>query len=345
MRIWLAAGFLVLAGLATLATPPAPPYRDLDALGLTLSALAALSLVWVRSAPLRAFVAACAVLVANAALGYPATLVHWPLWVALFACFALDRDVRWRIGCGALFAVALTGFFVLDREPGETLSGIAVGVFIATVGGDAVRSRRAAAEADRARLLLEERTRLARELHDALGHAVNVMVMQAAVGRRVQATDPGFGAEALRHIETLGRGALEELDQVIQALSPDGETPGMTDLAALADRVRAAGRALDLNVGAVDLTPDGARALHRIVQEAVTNALRHTDAGRIRLSLAQAGDRVRLEVLNEGRGFPSPEPGRGLANMRRRADAQGGEFHAGPVPGGFAVRVTLPAAP
>ncbi|MBB4918871.1 sensor histidine kinase [Streptosporangium saharense] len=200
-------------------------------------------------------------------------------------------------------------------------------------------------------VLLQERARLAGELHDALGHAVNVMVMQAGVGRRVFAENPAFGHEALGHIETLGRGALDELDRLLRVLDPvrDGTDradvdPTTADLAQLAGWVRAAGRELDLDIGEVDLPASGARAVYRITQEAVTNALRHTAEGRIRIDLTQTGDRVLLEVTNEGDGFPEPVPGRGLVNMRERARLEGGDLEAGPVAGGFGVRAVLPVA-
>lgn len=342
MRVWSSGGLLVLSVVVSLAIQVEPPYRELDVFGGALCVLSALALLWWRTAPLRALAAACAVLVVNAAAGYAATLVHWPLWVALFACFSSYGDRRRRIVCVLVFLVGLLGYVLLDRDPLETVPGIAMGFLIATVGGDAVCSRRAYNEAAEARLLLEERARLARELHDALGHAVNVMVMQAAVGRRVFADDPEFAREALGHVETLGRGALQELDQVIRALSPEDGMPVTTDLPALAERVRAAGRELALDVQRVELSPSGSRALNRIIQEAVTNALRHTDAGVIRVSLEQEGDEVRLEVGNAGRDFALPVPGRGLSNMRRRALAEGGEFHAGPAPDGFLVRAVLP---
>ncbi|ROO88304.1 histidine kinase/DNA gyrase B/HSP90-like ATPase [Actinocorallia herbida] len=346
MRIPIAAGLGVatLAVVAGILAPAEPPYREPDPLGWVLFAISMLALVALRASPLGAFAATCSVLVANAAAGFPATFVHWPLWIALCACFSRYGDPRRRAAAVGVFLAGLAGFLAFDREPSETLSGIAVGFLIATVGGDALRSRRAYAEEAEARLLLEERSRLARELHDALGHAVTVMVMQASVGRKVFASNPEFGREALRHIETLGRGALEELDQVLRAL--DGAPSGPPDLAALAERVRAAGRDLDLEVDLGDavLGAETARALHRIVQEAVTNALRHSASGRIRIGLARDGGRVRLDVVNEGTGFADPEPGRGMAGMRRRATEAGGEFHAGATSEGFAVRVVLPEA-
>jgi signal transduction histidine kinase len=338
MRIWLPGALAIGSIVVGLVDSAGAPYRSFDALGLVLGLVAALSMYWIQSAPLPALVAVCAVLVGNAAAGYPVTFVQWTAWIALFGCFALYGD-RWpRLAAVLVALLAVAGYVVLDA--GSTgvsdLSGIAMSFLIATIGGDAAQSRRT-------RVLLEERARLARELHDALGHAVNVMVMQAAVGRRVYTENPDFGQEALRHIETLGRGALEELDHLLKVLDPQVETAVETDLADVADRVCAAGRDLEINASEVDLTQSGARALQRIVQEAVTNALRHTESGRIRVNLQQIEDKVHLEVTNEGTGFAAPVPGRGMANMRERARLEGGELHAGPEPDGFSVRAVLPA--
>ncbi|GII92446.1 hypothetical protein Ssi02_26770 [Sinosporangium siamense] len=360
--MWLVGGLVVMAVAVSLAAPASPPYRGLDAAGPGLALASALCLIWRRTAPELVTVAASLILAANAAAGYAATVVQWPAWIALFTCFSLT-GVWWRRGIGVAATVLAVGFYIaLDREPAGMLelSGITMCFLIATVGGDAARSRRVRAAAVEARLLsearereahaervlIEERANLARELHDALGHAVNVMVMQAGVGRRVFADNPSFSHEALTHIETVGREALDELDRLVRVLHPADRTPSadLTDLSLfdLAGRVQAAGRELDLHIGQVDLEAGGARAAYRIVQEAVTNALRHTETGRIRVGVAQEGAAVRIEVLNEGHGFPEPRPGRGLVNMRERAHLEGGEFFAGPVREGFAVRATLP---
>ena len=169
------------------------------------------------------------------------------------------------------------------------------------------------------------------------------MVMQAAVGRRVFAENPDFGQEALRHVETLGRGRSRSSTICSRSSIRRRRRPSRRTCADLAGRVRATGRDLEFNTGEVDLAPSGARALQRIVQEAVTNALRHTESGRIRVNLEQVEDKVRLEVTNEGTGFAAPVPGRGMANMRERARLEGGELHAGPEPDGFSVRAVLPA--
>ncbi|MEV8636022.1 histidine kinase [Streptosporangium sp. NPDC051023] len=362
---WLAGALAAGSAAASLLAAAGPPYRDVDLLGLVLVTAAPLFLLWRQVTPLLVLTAASTALVVNEAAGYAVTVVQWPAWIALFTCFSLHGGWLRRLAAALVTASAVGGYLVLDRGSVSLLelSGITMCFLIATVAGDATLSRRAytvAAEArflsearERAmlaeRVLIEERARLARELHDALGHAVNVMVMQAGVGRRVFAENPDFGHEALGHIETLGRGALDELDRLLRVLHPaaDGAghvtaEPTTADLGELAGRVRAAGRDLELNTGEVDLAPSGARALYRIIQEAVTNALRHTDSGRIRVDLAQVDDRVLLEVTNEGTGIPAPVAGRGLVNMRERARLEGGDLEAGPVTGGFSVRAFLP---
>ena len=266
-----------------------------------------------------------------------------------------------RVAAIVIAGLGAAGFVVFDRgEPLADLPFIVVNFLIATIAGE-LSGRRTRAVATRQggrprtakalaaeRLLLQERGRLARELHDSLGHTVNVMVLQAGVGRRVFADNPDYAQEALTSIETTGRRALDELDRLLRVLSPMAEAPRGT---VRADGVRpaswlsgsgppaAGGDAVD----GISLTPGGARALYRIVQEALTNAVRHTSAGRIQVEVSQVGDQVLLEVVNEGHGFRDPVPGRGLVNMRERAHAGGWRARGRPDRGGFRVRAVLPA--
>jgi signal transduction histidine kinase len=340
-----AAGSAALGAAAAALVGSAPPYRPVDALALGLPAASGLVLAWRHVAPLPVLAAASLLVVANAAAGFPVTVVQWPVWIALLTCFALLAGRR-RVVAVALTLVGVAGWAVLDRGPlgAAQLFWVAMVVGIAIAGGDAVRSRRRRADAEQARVLAEERATLARELHDALGHAVNVMVVQAGVGRRVFAENPGFAREALGHIETVGRDALVELDRLLRVVHPDDDVRPL-DLTGLARRVRAAGRDVRLTAGEVRLSASATRAAHRIVQEAVTNALRHTDSGRIDVQVAQVGDVVELEVANEAADLAAPTPGHGLVNMRERARLEGGSLEAGPVDGGFRVRAVLPAQP
>ncbi|MGW9210345.1 sensor histidine kinase [Embleya sp. NPDC055664] len=339
--VWLTPAFVAGAVAVTVLAPADPPYRGLDAVGLSLAVGSTLCLFPRRVAPVGVVVATSLLVVVNAAAGYSTTVTQWPVWISLFTLFSL-RGTTARMTGVAVMLAAVGGYFVVDRAPiGPTdVFNVTVCFLVAMVAGDAARSRRAAAVAEHARVRAEERTELARELHDSIGHAVNVMVMQAGVGRRVFADDPTFAREALGNIESVGRDALGELDRLVRVMHADRPT---TDLSALVDRVRAAGRELRLTTEEIQVGATVAQALHRIVQEALTNALRHTDSGRIDVELAQVDDTVVLEVVNEGSQLRVGRPGRGLVNMRERARSVGGEVEAGPVPTGFRVRATLPA--
>jgi signal transduction histidine kinase len=261
-------------------------------------------------------------------------------------------------------ALAIAGYVAFDRgAPVVALPGIVIHFLLAMVIGDlsSRRAREAATEARHAaesrqqalaaeRLLHQERSRLARELHDSLGHTVNVMVLQAGVGRRVFAENPGFAREALASIETVGRAALDELNRLLRVLRPDERgapdpfSPTVTDLEQLVERVRATGRPVQLRADVGELPEGTARAVYRIVQEALTNAVRHTPAGGISVEVTREGGEVLLAVTNECDPLPAPVPGHGLVNMRERARLEGGVLEAGPVDGGFRVRAVLPLA-
>ena len=176
----------------------------------------------------------------------------------------------------AAIAVTVATYAVADRGPLDV--GIFVAISIATIVagllGDSTRTRRELNDAEererealQERVVLEERARLARELHDSLGHAVNVMVMQAGVGRHVFDERPDFARQALEQVESVGRAALGELDAVLRVLRPtdaeqraEPETTNLSGLEALCDRIRAAGREVDLEVEEVDLVTHRRRA-------------------------------------------------------------------------------------
>lgn len=339
-NMWQTAGFVAVAAVASLLTSAGPPYRPMDALGVGIAVVAAGSLFWRRAAPLTVLTATAVLVVVNSAAGYSSSVVPWATWIALFTCYSLCGGQVRVVALALTLGVGVAGHLVFDVGPVRvsTLFGIAMCFLFAVVAGDAVRSRGVAAAAEQARRRAEERAELARELHDSLGHAVNVMVMQAGVGRRVFATNPGFAGDALAHIETVGRDALGELDSLVRVVRP--EPPSLVQLA---ERVRAAGRDVRLAAEEVELRADPSHAMHRIAQEAVTNALRHTETGRIDVGLRRVGDTAVLEIVNEGHPGTTGSPGNGIANMRERARLAGGELEAGPFEGGFRVRATLPA--
>jgi signal transduction histidine kinase len=357
-------GLVALALMWIWWAPREPEYRDTDVVAVGLAVVSGASMVWRRSRPLVAFAAACVAVVVNAALGYAIGAMQYPVWLGLHSALAHSPRRGSRVGVVVGAVATVGGYALLDRGTVDINIAIGIGVFfaLAVLGGEIARSRRALAEAERSRLMLhaqqeasirertalQERARLARELHDALGHAVNVMVMQAGVGRHVFDERPDFARAALAQIETVGRDALVELDSVLQMLRSDDDphaersTPSLAGLDALCDRIRATGRPVELRVGDVSLSPSGERAAYRIVQEAITNAARHSSDGPIEVSILPEGNYAVVIVHNCGTGFGAPTSGRGHLTMRERARLEGGDLECGPTEDGFVVRATLP---
>jgi signal transduction histidine kinase len=213
----------------------------------------------------------------------------------------------------------------------------------------AERLERERGESER-RAAAEEQARIARELHDVIAHNVSVMVLQAAGGREVFDADPVRAREALGAIEATGRDALAELRRLLGVTGDGGAIapqPGLPHLELLVDQVRAAGLIVDLafegeteDVGAgVELSA------YRVVQEALTNTLRHAFARRVWVFVRRRDGELEVEVLDDGAGPPAMPGahGRGLAGMRERVTLFGGEFDAGPRPdGGFRVHARFP---
>ncbi|MEV7009424.1 sensor histidine kinase [Streptosporangium sp. NPDC051022] len=228
------------------------------------------------------------------------------------------------------------------------LTGLAVHAY-------AVRAHRLAAHAmqlerDRERQAAEavaqERTRIARELHDVVAHSVSMMVMQAGVLRRVG----GGNEEMLLGIERMGREAVDELRVMLGALRmPLDEAipqPGLDLLPGTVSTLVSSGLRITLDVVGepVRLPPGLDLSAYRIAQEALTNAVKHASESDIRITITYHADRVELEVLDGGGGAPSElSTGNGLVGMRERAALFGGGFEAGPRPeGGFRVHASLP---
>lgn len=196
-----------------------------------------------------------------------------------------------------------------------------------------------------------EHTRLARELHDGIGHALTVVSVQAAAGRRVVAADPDAAADALAAIEDTARSALAELDQLLGVLRDDADDSTPVALGPALDDVVSAHRRAGLDLDArIDL-PAGlpallGRTVQRIVTEALTNAHRHGAPGPVALTVGHDGDEVRIEVVNPVRGGARarrrPSGGRGLSGVRERVALFGGSAEAGADGDRWVLRATLP---
>ncbi|MFF5233289.1 sensor histidine kinase [Dactylosporangium sp. NPDC000521] len=213
------------------------------------------------------------------------------------------------------------------------------------------RGRQADAEVERARRRsADERLRIARELHDVVAHSMSVITVQATYGRLMVDREPARAAAALAAIETTGRESLAELRRVLGALrdqqpAATSPSPGLPDLPRLAAQTEAAGVRVDLAVTG-NPRPLGAGlelSVYRIVQEALTNVIRHAAATRARVLVAYADADVTVEVTDDGRGGAPAPDGHGLSGMRERVALFGGTLTAGPGPGGgFTVRAILP---
>jgi len=198
----------------------------------------------------------------------------------------------------------------------------------------------------------EERQRIARELHDVVAHAISVVVVQARGGRKVLDRDPEAARTAFDSIERTGEQALGEMRRLLGMLRDDDEErsrapqPSLERLDALAEEMRASGMPVELEIeGEANGIPPGVDVSgYRIVQEALTNVLRHAGPAIARVGVRFSPDAVEIDVVDDGRGGPSsPGSGNGLLGIRERVAVVGGEIDAGPLPdGGFAVRARLP---
>ena len=215
--------------------------------------------------------------------------------------------------------------------------------------GRATRAAQVRAEAETA--AEQERTRIARDMHDIVAHSLAVIIAQSDGARYAAAADPAAQSAALGTISTTARSALSDVRLLLTQLrhsQSDGPQPTLADLEQLYAQVRAAGVELRVDV---DPAPRGEvpasveLAVYRILQEALTNALRHGKGGPVDVSLAWWGDRVDLRVRNEAASDPGAErrvPGHGLIGMRERAQLIGGRLDAGPDGAAFVVSATLP---
>jgi signal transduction histidine kinase len=212
-------------------------------------------------------------------------------------------------------------------------------------------------EAEAHRRLGEERLRIAREVHDVVAHSMVAINVQAGVAAHLLDHDTDQAREALLHIKRTSGDALSDLRATLGVLrdpaadAPTGPAAGLDHLEAVAGRLRAAGIDVVLDIDTVGAVPTPVHtAGYRIVQEALTNVLRHAGAHAVGVVVRAAGDDDRLTIVvtddGDGRTGPTDGAGAGLRGMRERAEALGGTLHAGPAPGGgWRVEATLPLAP
>ncbi|MEU8592018.1 histidine kinase [Streptomyces sp. NPDC048664] len=347
---------------------------------LPVAAMAALQaglvlpLLWRRRAPDVAFGAVTAVFVLQWALG-AALHADVALFVALYslALHGRLRQLPWActVTAGALGLVAArisaavsvwdALFFLLSTATAALALGLVIRIRRAQLAGLRDRAARLEIERDqRGRLAVAaERARVAREMHDIVGHNLSVIVTLADAGAYATAAAPERGKEALRLIGDTGRQALSELRRVLGVLrEADGSAaepelspqPGLTDVDALCESVRAAGlEVVYRTAGDVDALDSGVQlTIYRIVQEALTNTLKHAGAGaRANLTIAVRDTRLTITVQDSGPPAPAGRPrtaneeGHGLVGMRERAALYGGHVSASPSGTGWTVRADL----
>ena len=325
------------------------------------------------------FAAPAATLLLAAALsfvdGHLMTFTSGTFAAGLAAAFLLGSQVdavRERIG----LAIAVGGVtIVVANDPRHTLGTLVVTptlYALVWLAGFALRDRGVRADAaeeraarleqehevDALRAVVEERTRIARELHDIIGHSLSVMTVQTSGVRRLLRPEQAKEREALLAVERTGREALAEMRQVVGGLRDPKEGPALAPQPSLSRVDKLVAQACDAGLAAhldiegepvplpagVDLTA------YRLVQEGLTNAIKHAAARHAEVRVRYGADHVEIEVCDDGRGTNGADPianggGNGLVGMRERVSIYGGELEAGPrAEGGFRLRARLPVS-
>lgn len=349
---------LFLASLVSADAGPATPEPVVQA-GSLAGVVQGVALFWRRSHPVRVMAIA---LVGGLVVQLIAPGGVFP-WAGLVAIGSLAAARPPRVSLPALAALlALTSLNFRTAPPEDAQFALAVVVLVWALA-EMVRNRRAAiAEASR-RAVTEEQARIARELHDVIAHSVSVIVVQAAAADDVFDERPDQARVALRAIESSGRAALAELRRLLAAVRPGlgderAPQPGLDRLDELAEPLRAAGLTVALSVRVPERLPAGVEvSAYRIVQEALTNVLRHARARRVEVTARVEADALEVVVTDDGAGagtdaragveagaHAGARGGFGLVGMRERAAVLGGTVTTGPGPDGvgFRVRALLP---
>ncbi|MGS2643310.1 sensor histidine kinase [Streptosporangium sp. G12] len=372
----------ILVGIAmSVATEPVLGSRPPDAIAYGLAAVIGGVLLFRRRSPLGVLLLTAACLLLYYGLEYPGITPAVPLALALYTA-ASGGLLVWSLGVAALFV--MLGLTIRPLHLGEPILPVLTdmtaqaGLLLAVVLlGETMRSRRvrlaeagerlalveAGREREAARRAAEERLRIAGDIHDVLSHTITGMTIQAALADEMLDDRPADARTALRAIRTAAREATIELRSALGLLrADDGETPprvpapGLGQVGELTERARSAGLEATVIVKgeARRLPPAVDLAAFRVVQESVTNTIRHANAGTVQITLAYEPDALEVEVVDDGRPREGrdrrderPEArgtsGYGLSGMGERASSLGGTLTAAPLPGGgFSVLVRLP---
>jgi signal transduction histidine kinase len=374
---WRTLDGVLVAGLIVVAVIDLSTNSKLEGplwLNLLLLIVIALSFLVRRSRPIVTVVVAFTVLSAMAIwLTQPPDMF---VAVLILVClgYAVGRHARGRDGAVALtIGIAVMVTLAIAYDPNDIFFPVVFFWIVPWLAGRTIRNQtrlarelsekaeraQHAREEDERRAIALERNRIARELHDVLAHNLSVMVVQAAGARQVLEKNPARAVEAAALIERTGREALAEIRHLFGPVRRGDAEPlsGAQSIARvddLARRAREAGLRVELRVTGdpVELPAGIDLAAYRIVQEALTNTLKHSGGARTRVTVAYEPNEVVLSVEDDGEGprdgyeLGDAGGGHGLAGMRERAAVYGGVVQAGREPGGgFAVRARLPTRP
>ncbi len=373
--VLLAMLFVGIAVCVGVVTDPIGTEQSLDAGGWTLLIIANGTIAWRRVRPIPVAWVVLAATLPFWVLDYAADdACGMSLLVAIYSLGAHVDRPRSVLHGAAVVGTAMLVVIVGVLVPHESLPWYQIpanGVLFGTMWilGDNLRTRRAylreveekAANAqehreiEARRAVEDERGRIARELHDVVAHSMSVMVVQAGAARRVIDHDPERAAEALGAIEVTGRESLTEMRRILGVLRSDDDeaelapAPSLDDFSKLVHKCGEAGLPVELVVeGEARRLPAGLElSAYRIVQESLTNSLKHAGPARATVRLHYLDDALEVEVADNGRGaaasLSSSGSGQGIVGMRERVEAFGGSLRTGPRPGGgFAVTALLP---
>jgi signal transduction histidine kinase len=283
--------------------------------------------------------------------GFPAIGVAVPVAAALYAAAEAGHRSTAAIGAATVLAVSVT-FRLLEGQDFRYVVlyegvGHAALMAAAIMLGELIRARRRidalteqhiTLEAERR--LSEHKQALSRDLHDSIGHTLTVAAIHTSVAQQEAHRHPDAAAAALDHVSEAVSQALDELRATVRELRAD-PPPSLRDVETLAETARAAGFHVRTRIESVD-EPEVSTTAYRLVQEAVTNALRHSAGRRITVDVWRASDDLRVLVQDDGATADPAEEHAGLAGLRERVEALGGHLDAGPAPRGWHVSATLP---
>lgn len=352
----LSLGLLVATAVVLLRESGAAPLWQVVAAGTIMTAVPVLVLGLLPVVRTIEGAAAQSLLQVGFPDGIPGPASTWSQRWRTLGWFALHLGSGAALSAGVMAAMVVPGWWRALTVAVTVL--VSVGLLLALVGwaphalGPSSAERLARAEQDLERAV--ERDRIAREIHDGVGHALSLVTVQAAAARRLLDRDPDFAVSALTAIEDASRDAAADLDHALGLLRGDSPTTtsparDLTDLPVLVEATRAAGLAVvwdhDAGVGAGGPEPPllVSREAYRIVQEGLTNALRHSSDRSATLFLERTSEQVRITVENPVDRGTRSRAGRGLRGMGERVGTLGGTLETGAADGHWRLVATLPA--